>query len=91
MHTYPFCCGMHENPGPKKFGDFLGGYFVGKILRVALWRRRFLAAPAARNIPRRFLEGALSITSINKVSGGSVSLNRVSGGSVLIEYLVAVY
>ena len=33
---------MHENPGPKKFGDFLGGYFVGKILRVALWRRRFL-------------------------------------------------
>ena len=50
---------MHENPGPKKFGDFLGGYFVGKILRVALWRRRFLAAPAARNIPRRFLEGAL--------------------------------
>ena len=51
---------MHENPGPKKFGDFLGGYFVGKILRVALWRRRFLAAPAARNIPRRFLEGALT-------------------------------
>ena len=52
---------MHENPGPKKFGDFLGGYFVGKILRVALWRRRFLAAPAARNIPRRFLEGALLV------------------------------
>ena len=67
---------MHENPGPKKFGDFLGGYFVGKILRVALWRRRFLAAPAARNIPRRFLEGALTYFNVASVLFGD-EINKV--------------